>query len=286
MTPMAVSTLLTASLLAWCVFTITYVRTSPMNLPQPNTGFGLPHTRTAAANAAILNAAILRSRPQPARQDALRTMLTGIVSVRGLWRALILGVAVTVVVSLLTAGTKGRGDIALMWAAMISGFAMISSAIVMGVLTRRARFLWLTAGLGRAELFTTVERQSWCLLFLGVGIAVVVAAPPLVFSGSERFLALLMIPFASGVATIYLSLLLVRGARLADNLIRAAGAAIIIAEFVTALTESRALYPLICAQIVLVPLLREVARRRWQTIDWLIHRVPRQVPEYWSRQTE
>lgn len=283
MAPTTVATLLTASLLVWCIFGLTYVRASPFNLRQPDPDFPL-RTRTASDNAAMLNATILRRRPRPARQEALRTILTGIVSVRKVWRALLLGLAMMAGITLLTASDKGRGDIAVTWAGTICAFTTISSPIIIATLTRRARFLWLTAGLGRAELFTAVERQSWRVIFLVTAIAITVTAPPLVISGNTRFLAFLAMPLISGAVFAYVTLLRVRGSGLADNLILAGVAVIIIAAFITAAIQSRGLYPLVCAQIVLVPLLRQAAQRRWQNIDWLVHRMPRYVAQDWPRQ--
>jgi hypothetical protein len=117
------------------------------------------------------------------------------------------------------------------------------------------------------------------MIALTAGAAIITAIPLLAFwihmdPFNAQALEVLAVPFAAGSAFVYVSLLTVRGNRLGDNLILAGNAALLFAEMLSAASHSQLLAALICVQIILVPLLREVARRRWNNIDWLLLRQP------------
>jgi hypothetical protein len=275
-TPTGLSIVSTISLLGWLVFAITYVRTQHINLPQWNMiGVG-PLPRAEADNAAFSAEPLQYSQPA-----ALRILLTGIVNMR--WRiwTLVLIFLAFVAVMLLIAGGKVPGEYALIWVFPICVFSGLFPSVLSGAMTARARFLWLSAGLGRAELFTAVELQSWRMILIVAGIAMAFAIPVLALSihahpQNAPLVTLLMMPLVTGAMLVYVAMLYVRGRRrIADNLIVAGCAAVVFAEIVSALADGgpiTVLPALLGAQVIFVPLLRRVAQRRWQNIDWLINR--------------
>jgi hypothetical protein len=262
------------SLLAWLVFAITYVRSRHIKLPQwSQIGLGPSPPRAVADNTAV------SPEPQYSRPAAIRTLLTGLVDIRlRTWTPVFIFLAF-IGLMLLTAGAKENS---LLWALLICMFSGFFPVILSGLMTARARFLWLTAGLGRAELFTAVEMQSWRMIFIVAGIAMACAIPLLAFSihahpANIRFFPVLAMPLVSGAAVVYVSLLYVRGRRrIGDNLIVAGFAAAVFAEIISVVSDpgstTTVLPSLLGAQVILVPLLRRVAQRRWQNIDWLINR--------------
>jgi hypothetical protein len=73
---------------------------------------------------------------------------------------------------------------------------------------------------------------------------------------------------------IYVGLLVVRGRRRADTALWAGYAVLLMIEIFSALARSSdsILPSLLGANIIALPLLRQIAQRRWQNIDWLIHK--------------
>jgi hypothetical protein len=266
--------LVLASLVAWLIFAIAFARAR--QITAPSWGTVGPGTSVPPATATILT--IADEQTQYSRQQAMRILITGSVKFRvgAVSTVLIVGLLLAGIgIMILTGGVNGfPGD-----AGMICVFAAISPGIMTGALSRRAKLLWLTAGLRRAELFTAVEIMSWRGILIVTGFAWLFAAPLLILSiharpENVRFLSILAIPLATGAAYVYFTMFLVRGKRLADMLVTAAFTVMLLAEVFSALSESRTwtLPALLVAQIILVPLLRTVAQRRWQTIDWLILR--------------
>jgi len=87
---------------------------------------------------------------------------------------------------------------------------------------------------------------------------------------------LLALPVGSA-AMISATLLYVRGRLLVDVLIVGTVTLLWLAEFIVSRTEIDAtvMAPLLGTQLLLTPLLRALAQRRWRGIDWLINRPPR-----------
>jgi hypothetical protein len=274
-TPMGLTMVLMGSLLAWLLFAVTDTRTRHSNRPLWNTvGLHEVPKRTSSTQVSIPRES------QYSRRDAIRILLTGNAKVL---RAIVLVVfligAVSLLLTILTSGARRAGYNPSMWPFLICLFAGLVPGIFTILMTRRSKVLWLITGMGRAELFATMERHCWRIIILATVTAIVLAAPLLAFGihgrpVSVQFLSVLVVPLASGSAFVYVSLLNVRGNRLADNLILAGNAAFLFADMLCAANESRLLFTLIGIQIILVPLLRDVARRRWNKIDWLLIRQP------------
>ncbi len=273
-TPRGLAIVLMASLLAWLLFAVTYARTGHINRPLWNTvGLGSVPKRTSSPHASIPR------EPQYRRREAIRILLTGSAHVRRTSVLIVLGIgALSILLTLLT--MAARADKApLMWPFITCLFAGLVPGIFAIVIARRAKYLWLITGMGRAELFATIETECWWMITLTAGAAMIMAIPLLAFwihtdPLNAQALEVLAVPFAAGSAFVYVSLLTVRGNRLADNLVLAGNAVLLFAEMVSAESHSQLLPALICLQIILVPLLREVARRRWNNIDWLLIRQP------------
>jgi hypothetical protein len=266
---------LTGSLLAWLLFAVTDSRTRQSNRRLWTTvGVGSVAKRKSSPQASNPR------EPRYSRRDAIQILLTGNAKMR---RVIVLVVfligAVSLLLTLLNSSVQRAGYNPLMWPFVICMFAGLVPGICTIVMTRRSKFLWLTTGMGRAELFATMEAHCWRIVILATVTAIVLAAPLLALGSHGRpvsapFLSVLIVPLASGSAYVYVSLLNVRGNRLADHLILAGNALLLAAEMLCAANQSQLLFTLIGIQIILVPLLREVARRRWNNIDWLLIRQP------------
>jgi hypothetical protein len=279
-TPTGLGAVSTISLLAWLVFVATYVRARHINLPQWNMiGVGASSSRAVADSTASYS---FSAEPlQHSQSAALRILLTGIVNIRWrIWTFVVIFLAF-IAAMLLIVGGKVPGGNAPISVVPICAFSGLFPSVLSGLMTSRARFLWLTAGLGRAELFTAVEMQSWRMILIVAAIAMAFALPVLAFSihahpTNARFVTLLTMPVVTGAMLVYVAMLYVRGRRrITDNLIVAGCAAVVFAEIVSALTDVGpmvVLAALLGAQVILVPLLRRLAQRRWQNIDWIINR--------------
>jgi len=227
-------------------------------------------------------AAIPRTPVTYTPRDAMRIMLNGDAKVRrGIILAVLFFGAVFFLLTLITAGApRPGGNPALAFALTTCFMAALMPAVGSGMLARRgARRLWLTSGKGRAELFVAIESQCWRLLFFAVGAGLLMAVPLLAMSHHSvpapiALVALAVLPLSCGSAAMYACLLYVRGNRFVDILIVAANTLLLLGVAFSAAVSSPAFPFLIGTQIILVPLLRQVAARRWNRIDWLFLRQP------------
>jgi hypothetical protein len=168
---------------------------------------------------------------------------------------------------------------AFVWAFIICLFAGVVPAAPTGLMTRRAKSLWLTGNAGREDLFIAIERQSWNMVLWVDGAAMALAIPLLSFSlhgmpTAAQLLGILAVPLTAGATLIYVSLLLVRGRRFADTALATCYTVLLMVEISSALAQSPTsiLPQLLAANIIAIPLLRHIGLRRWHHIDWLIHK--------------
>ncbi len=261
LTPTGLGVEVGASLLVWTVF-----------------GLAVTRSGSVAAPSAAIHASSLRQRPAYTSREAIRTLLTGNVNMR---RMIVLAVlfigALALVTTLGSNGLRQNRPNLLMWAFMACLFASISAGMFGGTMVRRAKLLWLTAGKARAELFTEIEMQSWRLIFFAFGAAMLIALPLLAFADHAHpavatLLAILALPLSSGAAVAYVGLLYVRGNRVSDILIVAANTIYVLVVTFVAASNSH-LFPVVLGiQIISVALIRQVARERWNRLDWLLVR--------------
>ena len=267
--PFAAFPLLVAT--AWVVFAAWYLRVRVLRNP-------------VALTAAVLLRLQGRGQPQhsaaghltESRNVALRTYLTGSTS----WKDLMLGFSISLVslapLALIAARRPGPRPLLAMVFAML--FAMGGPILAFSGM-RRARFLWLKAGVDRTALFGIVER----LTALGTAIFV------LVFAAALVLVTMLVQPQA-------LPVLLLFGLAFAAFSFSMMYAAFC---FVHPWTPICALPVLLCvagwgymvwrllpssdprfadfsvailASVVLAAVLRLIARRRWRAIDWQLLR--------------
>jgi hypothetical protein len=157
---------------------------------------------------------------------------------------------------------------------------IITSGAFSFALTRRARILWLRAGLDRVALFRRVERTGIMGAALSFGPFMVGA---LLYSimiwpaYSNTILAFLVAQIAFLVCLFYGGLSLTRGWSAVDALL-CIGLAILFAVEVTLLqpwsNQPNAAAPLVVgALLALALLLRWHARRRWLLLDWRVARM-------------
>jgi hypothetical protein len=262
--PTGLVVVLAASMLAWLLYGNSVIK-SRRRTPRPWNAVGLGPPTTG---------------PYTPR-DAMLIALTGNANFR---RVIILVVlllgTVFIGLTLITAGApQPGGNPAFVFALTICFMAALIPGTCSGIMARRARRLWLTAGTGRAELFGAIESQCWRLIFFALGTALLMAVPLVAVSnhsapGLITLIAMATLPLSSGSALVYAGLLYIRGNRFVDILIIGGNVLLLMAVELSASANSQAFPPLLAIQIILVPLLRQVARGRWNRIDWLLLRQP------------
>jgi hypothetical protein len=281
--PIGLGAAATASLLAWALFAIRLVTVRHITLPE------WAGTRSGSAAAAAASADIARRTAQYNTQQALWILLGGIANPRRVMFLTTLGMCIVfaaVMLGILLGKPSGKAT--LMWAFVICLFGALIPVMMADAMSRRARYLWLKPGLGRAELFKVVERSGWRLLLAGSIAALLLAAPLVIYGTRFQHLAATVFaiqaaPLSLCAALFYVWLLQVRGGRFGDRLIMVVATAIVMLEvlfgeatFVNWTWQSdpaTMLLPLLVGvHIVLVPVFRFLAQRRWQRIDWLIHK--------------
>lgn len=274
-TATGVSYLLGASLLAWLLFGAQYLRARYIVVPvwgnfAAFAPYSWSHPWFAAARTA-------RDKARYDRRRAMRTLLTG-VPLGALPSVSTAAVCAVLFAILFFTGDHGQPN----WHYLINFmFALAGPPVGLAAypMLGRAKMLWLNAGLDRTELFRVVEAQSWRLALTIMSVALALAAIAALFhptSGVTLGWMLLALPVGSA-AMIYATLLYVRGRRLVDVLIVGTVTLLWLAEFIVSRTEIDAtvMAPLLGTQLLLTPLLRALAQRRWRGIDWLINRPPR-----------
>lgn len=153
----------------------------------------------------------------------------------------------------------------------------VTSGAVAGVAATRSRALWLRARWTRAELFRHVEDSFWryncytlgVLLLLLVAIGDWLALPTRVLAFGMGLLAL-------GVTlSTYLGLIVTARVGWRDAVVAVAAMLALMATSVYVTTPSTTTATLVALEIGLAALalfVREVARRRWSRLDWMLCR--------------
>jgi hypothetical protein len=275
--PRGLLALLAASVLAWVVYGIHIMKSRRGTLRGWNTvGLG-----SIAANSSRSGASIPPTPRTYTARDALRILLTGNANIRRVIVRFVLFLgAVFIGLTLITADApQPGGNPAFVFASTLGFMAALIPGVWSGVLGRRARRLWLTAGAGRAELFAAIEGQCWRLIFFAFGMALLMDVPLVAVSNHSApalntLVAMATLPLSCGSAVLYAGLLYVRGNRFVDILIIGANTLLLMAVELSAAVNSHAFPALLGSQIILVALLRQVARGRWNHIDWLMLRPP------------
>jgi hypothetical protein len=276
LTPSGLVAVLTVTVLAWSGFAIGYIRQRHITVPDWKL-VGQGSTRTQRTSAGVKRAGA----PQRyLRQQAVRILLIGIASIRRQIVLLVLVLSVALLAALLiNTHAHSLNRTAFVWTFIICLFAGIIPAAPTGLMTRRAKSLWLTGGVGREALFAAVERQSWSMVLWVACPAMALALALLSFSlhsmpAPAQLLGILVVPLTAGASGIYVSLMLVRGRRFADTALLSVYTLLLMVEIFSALAQSATsiLPQLLAANIITLPLLRHLGLRRWQNIDWLIHK--------------
>ncbi len=245
-----------------------------------NSGSGLPGARAGALPARVAISADTRF----TFAQAIPILLSGMPRERRavILRGLTAGLAVAVISVVFNAlrGHWNPGSLLIVALCLFAGPAAGSWA---GVMTQGAKALWFHAGLSRAEVFAQLEIRSWRVL-LGAFALCVTSWPQCWFAAGTGSVpaaswkaSVLVTPLVSGPLFLYAQLQYVRGRRL-DLLLLAAAMGLWAVEFITVMGQGAParIAALIGAQVLLVALLRELARRRWDRIDWLVHKGARQ----------
>jgi hypothetical protein len=162
----------------------------------------------------------------------------------------------------------------LLMASMVPGFLGQAMA-------RRARFIWLRAGLGRADLFRLAERTGLpAAAVMLTAITIAFLAVSLSSRPDRAAVILLFVAEQAALATcvFYAGLCATRGWDITGVLLTAAG-------FVTVLFQAIVIQPhhytgakVIAVTLLLLllgaVLLRRLALRRWLALDWRVARLP------------
>jgi hypothetical protein len=276
LTPIGLVTALTVSVLAWSAFAIGYIRQRHITLPDWKlVGQGSSRARRTSANAHTAGAP-----ERYERRQAVRVLLIGVANIqRHTVRFVLIISAALLAGMLITTRLDVASRTAFVLAFIICLLAGVLPATPTGLMTRRAKSLWLTGRLDREELFRAVERQSWSMVLWVAGAAIALALPAVSFSlhglpTPAQLLGILVMPLTAGASGIYVSLLLVRGKRFADTVLVTSYTVLLMVEMFSALAQSPTsiLPALLAANIIAIALLRHVGLRRWHNIDWLIHK--------------
>jgi hypothetical protein len=156
---------------------------------------------------------------------------------------------------------------------------MITNASLGFSLTRRARLLWLRPGQDRASLFERAERSGLLISLLPLGIAATAFLAFSLASWPERATAILFFGGAQltfALCLFYCGLSLTRGWAAVDVLLCLALCILFPVELVVFRPwneQQPAVAAVLGAMLLLVPLLRWHARRRWHALDWHIARM-------------
>jgi hypothetical protein len=272
-TPAALGAIVAIVVLAWLAFAISYL--SARHIPAPhwnNIGMGWQQRSEATPQN-------LTTQPERryTRREAIRMVLTG---GPGQQRVLVVMIVALVVILLVAVAMRshlprGAGYLLVGLICMMAG--PLSGSLA-GVMAQRAKPLWLQSGLGRVELFAALEARSWRVVLCASVLCGALAAGWLAVSAgpspsSAWSVGVLVTPLASGAMFIYAQLQFVRGRRVVDILLMALAIGLWMIEFFSVVVgaDTSVVTALLAAQIILVPLLRVLAQRRWENIDWLIH---------------
>jgi len=267
------------ALLAWLVFGLFYLRARQIVVPRTEPG-SIPGARAGAMPARVATSADTRF----TFAQAIPILLSGMPRERRavILRGLAAGLAVAVIAVVFNAlqGHWNPGSLLIVALCLFAGPAAGSWA---GVMTQGAKALWFHAGLSRAEVFAQLEIRSWRVLLGAFALCVTLSACWFAVGGGRApsvawSPGVLVTPLASGALFLYAQLQYVRGRRLMDLLLLAMAMVLWAVEFVTVMGQGAParIAALIGAQVLLVALLRELARRRWNRIDWLVHKHRRQ----------
>jgi hypothetical protein len=269
----------TISVLAWLAFAISYLTARHIAVPHWN-NIGMGQRQRSESTPQNL-----KTQPERGytRREAIRTVLTGGPRQQRVLLVMLVALVVMLLVAIAVRSHLPRGAgyplvglICMMAGPLTGSFA--------GVMAQRAKPLWLQSGLGRIELFAALEARSWGVVLCASVLCGALAAGWLAVSAGPSPLrpsplpawsvGVLVTPLASGAMFIYAQLQFVRGRRVVDILLMALAIGLWMSEFFSVVVgaDTSVVTALLAAQIILAPLLRVLARRRWENIDWLIHK--------------
>ena len=275
--------LLALCLLAWLAFAIGYLSTRQISAPHwNNIGMGM----RSGAGVAATRPSVAGSRSYT-RPEAVRTVLAGMPnSRRALVSQALFAIVVILVIMAVATGLHVSRGIAYFCVTLICLMAGPCAGSLVGVMAQHAKPLWLKPGLARTEVFVELESRGWRVVLITAALCIALAAgwmavdaravPSVTWINRSAAwtVGILSTPLVAGATFIYAQLQFVRGRRVADILVLALAIALWFVEFLAIVggAATAAVTAMIAAQIILVPLLRALALRRWQNIDWMIHK--------------
>jgi len=219
------------------------------------------------------------TQPMASRDEILRRYLLGASRTSSaLSGVLVLGFValVTVLPNLEKARASGPNPFIVLVLAALG----IMAATLANTIARRARLLWLRAGLDRAALFALAEREGLisCALAYCIPVAALIGFGIFTQPGSTTaYLAYGLVSLASAQCLFHAGLATTRNWDAADITLMAG--LVVLQVVLTVLTrpgaENSVAWALgfSAALAVLAQILRAYARRRWQLLDWRVMRM-------------
>ncbi|MEO8306415.1 MAG: hypothetical protein ABI616_00060 [Pseudomonadota bacterium] len=263
-----------AATIAWLVFAFWYLQarevrrpgwvgsTSPVGMGENNTG-GWYSTLTESRG--------------DSRAVAIRTYLLGTSSRLGYLLPGLLSALVILPFYLLQ--RKASSGVAALPVTFVTIFSGIAGGLSYMV-ARRARMLWLRAGLDRSGLFAVGERtalQAFALMVVTAAIVLAAFSIAVKPDLASRILVYAVSQMAYATVLFYFGLAQTRGwtaGAIGGCILLGLG---LIVQMILLLPQTTGISPvvapvMIAISVLLSLLLRQHARRRWQTLDWHLNR--------------
>jgi hypothetical protein len=194
------------------------------------------------------------------------------------WVAMACAILLLLVAFVLPTGGGGEAGVLVSQLIFLPIF-MVTTAALGFSLTRRARLLWMRPGQDRAQLFARAERGGLAFTMPALGIAAVVFLAYSLLHWPERstqilFFATAQVTFA--FCLFYCGLSLTRGWAAFDVVLVGALCVFFVTEVILLRPwneQQSGAAGLLGAMLLMVPVLRWHARRRWRAIDWRVARL-------------
>ncbi len=268
--------LLGAGLTVWLAFALWYLRP---RLIRRVMWIGNAGTESARRS----QAPVAESIEPCSRDTAVRQYLMGSPKLYGhALNGLIALASAALMMVLMHWATRGRQNTdAARWPVLFLTYFVVFGMVAGYTIARRARLLWLRAGLDRSELFLLAERTGLTASYVSAGTAAVGVALWLWArtpeSGPGLLVALLALMLFAP-CLFYLGMALTRGWNIADVLSGAGMFGLLVAHVLLlqpwAPTVGHGIPVLMGISLLLIPGLRFHARRRWKRLDWQVAGLP------------
>lgn len=262
--------------LCWVVFAFWYLRIRRVRSPRwgsNKTPLWLGENNTGGWYRALTES------HRDSRAVAVRAYLMGTTSYLGFLLPSLM--SVLVILPLYYLQRRGNADFLALPVVVLTIFASISGSLSYMV-TRRARTLWLRAGLDRTGLFCLSERtalQGAALMFVGAAIVLAGSSIAVRPDQGDRILVFAVAQLAYAMVLFYFGLSQTRDFSAATVLGYIGLGLGLIVQMILVLPQTTGISPIVAPILMgislsLALMLRSLARARWLSIDWHLTRPP------------